>query len=110
MTERKTITLNQQYQLRVDYDLRDGDINIYSQHRSDKSIIDHHGNDVGNALFNFGDCGDDKELLEKIVEVSQEIIDWIDSMDIDALISEHAECEAEERRAETKEDMERNGE
>jgi len=109
MTERKTITLNQQYQLRVDYDLREEDITIYSEFRSDGERLECHGNDIYSAIYIYYSYENSKELLEKIVEVSQEIIDWIDSLDIDSLIAEHAESEAEERRAETKEDMERNG-
>jgi len=109
MTERKTITLNQQYQLRVDYDLKEKYITIYSEFRPSGERFLCHGNDIHDSIFSYYSFDDDKELLEKIVEVSQEIIDWIDGMDIDALIAEHAECEAEERRAETKEDMERNG-
>jgi len=109
MTVRKTITLNQQYQLRVDYDLRDGEITIFSEFRSDSEKLECHGNDIYSAIETYYNFGDDKGLFEKIVEVSQEIINWIHSLDTEALIAEHAECEAEERRAETQYDMERNG-
>ena len=97
MTEKKKITLNQHYQLRVDYDLREGEITIFSEFRSDGKTIECHGNDISEALFNYADCGDHKELLEKIVEVSQEIINWINGMDIDELISEHVQAIKEER-------------
>jgi len=109
MTERKTITLNQQYQLRVDYDLREKEITIWSQFRPDGESLECHGNDIYSAIDTYYSFDDDRELFEKMVEVTQEINDWIDSLDIDALIAEHAESEAEERRAETREDMERNG-
>jgi len=109
MTERKTITLNQQYQLRVDYDLREEEITIFSEFRHDGGSIGCHCSDIFSAIDNYCNFEGDKELLEKIVEVSQEIINWIDGMDIESLIAEHAQCERAEREAETNEDMERNG-
>ena len=109
MTERKIIHLNQQFQIRVDYDLRDREITIYSQFRPDGESLECHGNDIYSAIDTYYSFDDDRELFEKILEVIQEINDWIDCMDIEALIAEHAQSEAEERAAETKEDMERNG-
>jgi len=109
MTERKTITLNQIYDIRVDFDLEEKDINFCSLFRSNGENVDDYFLDLAGLIHSEGDCENHIEVLDKSMEIMKEVIDWINSLDIDALMAEHAQSEAEERRAETAEDMERNG-
>jgi len=109
MTERKIIHLNQCYDIRVDFDLEEKEIFFCSLFRKDGGHVEDYFLDLTGLIDSEGDCENHIEVLEKSMEIMKEVTDWINSLDIESLIAEHAECEAEERRAETREDMERNG-
>lgn len=97
MTETKIIHLNQNYSLRVEFDLETKDIHFSALFRSDLKTIENYGLDLIEIIDAYTDCENHLAVIENEEMMMTIVLDWIESLDIEALKAEHARQEAEER-------------
>jgi len=99
MTEKLILNLNKEYSIRVGFDLETKDIDFWAISRVTDETLEHYGQDLFSLVESYGKFENHLEVFEETLDLMKVVFNWIQNMDIDALIAEHIQCERDERGA-----------